>query len=127
MLSKETAHTVMTRTLTNGGGTFDRLTGEPVEPTTGYAVGLPGGQKVDGKETNLALLSTAIRRVSRDARAPYLGTWMADTLTGSAVYVDPVVILPDRESAVLLARALGELAIWDFGKGREVHVNEKAA
>lgn len=123
MLSRDAARAAMTRTLIDGGGTFDRETGEPVQPATGYAVGLPGGTKVDGRETNLAVLSTAIRRVSRDSRAPFVGTWFD---TGTA-YIDPVVILPDRESALILARALGELAIWDFSAGAEVRTSEENA
>lgn len=56
------------------------------------------------------------------ATAPemYIGGWI-DKETNS-MYVDLSKLVVDREAAILTAKELGEIAIWDLGKGEEIRV-----
>ena len=127
MLSIDAARTIAAAT---DGGTFDRLTGEPVAPSAGFAVAVPGGAVLDAA-TRWELVATTIRRLSRDSLAPYIGTWTdRDDRDGEChcrLYIDPVVIVPDRESALTFAAAIGELAVWDFATSSEVRVADQKA
>lgn len=121
MLTYETRKAIAAHTVENGGGTFDARTGEPVQPTSGYAVGMPGGTKVKGLVSPGSIVDAL--RTFELTRAPYVGTWVDVNRFGNRVaYVDPVVIIPDRESALLVAAALGELAVWDFSAQAEVRL-----
>lgn len=109
------------RTLADGGGTFTVKTLAAVTPTEGYAVGgiLPA-ITLDAAALRILALSNTILRM-RDALAArgdaiYVGTWYD---TGRA-YVDAVIILPDLASAGILARTLGERAIYAFETGETI-------
>ena len=117
MLNYDAAMSIAVATFNHDGGTFDRLTGEPVTPTSGFAVAVPGGIHRFARIPE----HTAMDVLSIDApdSVPYIGTWRDND---GQVYVDPVVILPDRESALILGRAFGELAVWDFSTGTEVRL-----
>ena len=57
--------------------------------------------------------------VAGHASGPYWGIWR-DSETG-LVYVDTVEVMP-TEKAIEIAKARGEIAVWDFEKG-EIRVN----
>ena len=101
-------------TIAFGGGTFDAATLAPVSPSTGYAVGgLALTVMTSVPDDGYERVARVILAQRDNRRAPYVGTWIENDI----VYVDAVVILPDLESAGILARALGEKAIWDFANG----------
>lgn len=123
MLDYDARLAIADATLANGGGTFT-TDGQPVQPTAGYAVAvqsIPYG----GALTSRNGIVDALGRANGNGHVPYIGSWV-DGETGK-VYLDRVVILPDRESALTLAAAFGELAIWDFATGTEVRVNTAEA
>ena len=108
---------ILTYTLAHGGGTFDSRTLQPVELTAGYAVALATGTAalVDDVRTGLYPALDNVRRSHPDA--PYIGTWRDPD---GVVHIDPVVIIPDRASALTLGRALGQLAVWSFAESSEL-------
>lgn len=102
-------------TIENGGGTFRASDLTPVNPTSGFAVGI-----TDGTATKFSLvgagnatyLQSRIAEVSyRYPNAPYIGTWIDDE---KVCHIDPVVILHNPDDAVAVGRAMGQLAIYDF-------------
>jgi hypothetical protein len=108
-------------TMATSGGTFTRDTLAPTAPAgEAYAVGgiLPG-RKV-AEVAHYGELAAAILNMRADMadRAPggYIGTWIDD----GTVYVDAVVILPDLASAGILARTLGERAVFNFVTGESI-------
>lgn len=110
-------------TAEHGGGTFDGDMLLPLTIPQGYAVALPGGQELQYRNAEIG--PAGRREIARMAQAvrdtfrpPYVGTWR-DKVTGS-VYVDPVVILPDLDSALILGRALHQKAIYDFAAQKEI-------
>lgn len=117
--------------LAHDGGTFDAVTGDLVEPTSGYAVGLPGGQRYLADAFSAADLEDAIRFSRVCNAAPYVGTWLdiddrptpsGDLECHCRWYIDPVVILSSLPDALAVARALRQRAVWDFEAGAAVAV-----
>ena len=110
-------------TLANRGGTFRADDLSPVTPDTGYAVavshlGTGNGSLLSPGQLRDRLVLDALGHFSR---VPYIGTWIERTGWGNDVcYIDRVVIVPDRESALIVGRAFGERAIWDFAAGESV-------
>lgn len=113
-------------TIAESGGTFERGTLAAVHPAEGYAVGGLAPTIRLAYPATRADIARAILAV-RDTfvSAPFVGTW-ADDVT-STVYVDAVVILPDLDSAGILARALGEHAVYAFAEGRAIPSEEAYA
>lgn len=107
-------------TLAHGGGTYAALTLDPVTPTSGYAVGLVQGTAIVSYATPAAMAAGIRTVASFYSHAAYIGTWVDN----GRVHIDPVAIIPDRESALTLARALGQLAVWDFATGTEIEVTQ---
>lgn len=110
------------RTIAESGGTFERATLQAVEPATGYAVGgiLPT-ITVAYPATRAAIADAILamhRRMADRAPGAYIGTWCDDAT--QTVSIDAVVILPDRESAGILARTLRERAIYAFETGETI-------
>lgn len=107
-------------TLNSGGGTFRASTLDPVTPAAGYAVALvPNDGGVQCDATDAAAFMNGIGRVRADyPAAEYIGTWN----DGGRVYIDPVAIVADRESALELARRLRQLAVYSFEDAAEVTV-----
>lgn len=102
----------------DGEATLDGVTLEPVHPTAGYAVAIHSGTAVkvtafDEYGTFHAPLASAVRAVRDTFRPPFVGVWIDDHGTA---HVDPVVILPDRESAEIVGRAFGQESIYGFGR-----------
>lgn len=106
----------LTLTMRDGGATFDARTLAPVHPADGFAVALTASAPVpcEREDVGRALIALALRW----PHVPFVGTWRGP----GGIYVDAVVILPDRESAMTLARATGQQAIWDFATGEELAV-----
>lgn len=124
---RERLYALVDHTLANRGGTFDAVTLEPVNPASGYAVAI-GHIGSNGALLTRDSLYDRLNRTVLDLRAPYVGTWVDTNRFGNDVaYVDHVVILPDRESALILARAFRELAIWDFSTSTEVRLDTAEA
>lgn len=137
------AHDAAEYTMHYGGGTFRRDTlgtdiigrksGE-TRPADAYAVGglipaavvklLPGDVP---HLYNRAVLASVIGQFRDDLaeRAPdaYIGTWIDD----GTVYIDAVVILPDLDSAGILARTLGERAIYNLATGETIPADDARA
>lgn len=118
-------------TIVNGGGTFRRDTlgadiigrqsGE-TRPADAWCVGgiLPS-MTVAYPATRSSIADAILAMHGAMAeRAPgaYIGTWCDDA--SATVYVDAVVILPDRDSAAILGRTLGERAIYNLATGETV-------
>ena len=124
-----TVQRIVESTLKNRGGTFNARTGRPVKPSSGYAVAVENLGTGNGALLSERYLGDRVSEAlvyQRDI--PYIGTWVDRNRFGNDVcYVDRVVILPDRESALILARALGEQAVYDFATGESVRVTRKAA
>jgi hypothetical protein len=122
MLDLAAIRHIVAHTLAHRGGTFDARTGKLVQPTSGYAVAVA----TVGRDTGALLSADSLYDRLSAAHyhpAPYIGTWVDTNHVGNDVaYVDRVVILPDRESALILARAFNQLAVWDFANGTEVRL-----
>lgn len=123
------------RTIGLGGGTFNRDTlaadgigrkaGEG-RPADAYAVGgIRPTRTIAYPATRSAIADAILAMRALNPTAPYIGTW-ADDAT-STVYVDAVVILPDLESAGILARALGERAIYNLATGETIPADDARA
>lgn len=102
-------------TIASGGGTLHASTLDPIRPSSGWAVAIvPNDGSIQCDADNAAAFMVGIARLHADYPAtPYIGTWVND----GTIYIDPVVILPDRESVIALARALGQLAVYNFATG----------
>ena len=103
-------------TLREGGGTFNRPHLDPVTPLLGYAVGLVEGTWRTCYEIEEEIAAALVSCVIEFPDVPYIGTWV----DGDAmVHIDPVVILFTLTDAIILGKALGQKAIWDFERKRE--------
>ncbi len=111
-------------TLANGGGTFDAATLEPVDLTSGYAVAIENFGKGNGALASQSYVAERLRKAAGYGYATgYIGTWVkVNSVGNSIVFIDRVVVLPDLESALILARALHQLAIFDFAKMEDINV-----
>lgn len=112
------------RTLQNGGGTFT-MVGVPVKHETGYYVGGLVPTSIvgvpEGEHGRTWLADSLKRFVLQHYRAighanAYVGTWVHE----GNVHIDGSQWVGDREQALELARARGELAVWDCKAGQEV-------
>jgi hypothetical protein len=119
LILEATAATMYERSRANGGGTFrlsanGRLT--ELRPAEGYAVGLTGGWT--GEADYDALLG-ALYDLERAGRLPgTFGTWMSE----GRLYVDPVSIVDDLDSAIGVGMANGQEAIYSFGAERDIRL-----
>jgi hypothetical protein len=108
-------------TIENGGGTFRASDLTPVNPTSGYAVAVVRGSAVTLPVRDSLDLLTRITWAIEDQvqgvyGAEYIGTWIDNGI----VHIDPVVILPDYGSAVIVGRAFGQDSIYSFLTGRVI-------
>ena len=121
------ARHIAIHTQINGGGTFDRATGEPAEltnPNGWYAVSLDGGTSVvlsEGDVTNLdnltELIADAIEGLDKThPDVTLVGTWISPT---GVLYVDATVLVLGLEKAIGVAQNEAQLAFYGFGE-REV-------
>ena len=105
----------------DGGGTYEAETYLPFRPTSGFAVGI-GGARIPAAAYDIQTAYWLLRAVSTEYEANYVGTW----LDGGMVHVDAVRYIRDLSSAVVLARAMGQEAIYDFGDRISIYVEELA-
>ena len=108
MIGPETAESLITQTITEGGITVD-ADGRTVERDTGYAVAVRGGAIVAMDDSDVA--AGTIREFSRKLDT-YLGLWYND----GQIYIDRVIIVDNHDDAIALAKSEAQLAIYDFAK-----------
>ena len=118
LLLHQAAAEALTRAVHDGGMTFalaadGRIT--ELRPESGYAVGTGGGWV--GEASYDALLDALYALQARGRLPGTFGTW----LDNGRLYLDPVAIVADRTEALEMARAIGELAIYDFATGESVY------
>jgi len=112
---------ILKHTLCHGGGTF-HVDGVPTPDTArvGYYVGVGSVAVVPASAPSAAV--AAINRGIEQARAhgALLGTWI-DRDTGQ-LYVDISGWYPNLDTALVVARRRGELAVWDVANSAEIRV-----
>ncbi len=107
----------------DGGGTFSAVDLSPIQPSSGYAVGVEFGTAItlpdtaDEFEIVLALESIAQGYAPRGARA--VGAW----IDGGRIHIDPVIITPTLHDAMRIAREYGQSAVYNFSTGSAVEVH----
>lgn len=105
------------------GGTVP-LNGLPL-PSMGYYVGgsvpslIMEAADVDSRGQHVATLQSVINFVSR-AGTPYVGVWR-DHETNK-IYFDAVNWFADGSTAMAVAFARSEIAVWDIANGTELRV-----
>lgn len=112
---------VILRTLTDGGGTFNVHTLEPIENPVGYSVGGLATESFGDctiEEVEKRVSEFLVNRVA--GLSEYLGTWI-DPET-SLWHLDAVEIIEDRDTAVAVGRKRGEIAIFDFGTFEDIRL-----
>lgn len=106
-------------TLANGGATVSIVTGVPT-PTSGYAVSLPGHERV-GRITdthrNSIRLYVATRKTLLSRPGRYLGTWIDE----GRLYLDVTEIYPERAVAEHYGAEREQLAIYDLAAGESLY------
>ena len=103
----------------NGGCTIS-VRGDDA-PTAGYGLAVAGlGIRVAaGTPLRTAVFEFIAGRSSGLLLAGrYLGAWV-DSATGDT-YLDVTRVIADLDTALDLARATGEIAVWDFANGVEI-------
>lgn len=121
MTRTELAHRAAALTLATGGAT---LAADGTSPVTGYAVALPGCERVVTPDRLPAELVTYLQDHADDLSRPgaHLGTWAHD----GSVYLDVTLVLSDLAPALNLARSSGQLAIFSLSDGREISLQVSA-
>jgi hypothetical protein len=105
-----------------GGFSFDLNTG--TTPTSGYAVSVnPEANRQTGVRVSAGLIGTYAYAFGHllDQPGKVLGAWR-DTETG-ITHLDVSTVVGDREDALMLARAFGEIAVWDYAAGAEIRTD----
>ena len=108
---------LISKALDEGGCTLDAM-GNPV--AKGYAVGKGGAQILSPRLSYFDQVH-AIVLGGLDENSVYpqaFGSWM-DQATGN-VYVEPVDIIDDEETALALGTYRKEIAIFDLNRGVEI-------
>lgn len=111
--------TVIVALIEDGGVTLS-LRGEEA-PTTGYGVAVAGlGLHVEAGTPLRTAVSDFIsgRSSGLMLAGRFLGAWV-DEADGST-YLDVTRVIADLDTALDLARATGEIAVWDFANGVEI-------
>lgn len=96
------------------GGTVS--TTDTSVPSAGYVLGIAGLGAVLPKGN----IDAIAHWVALHLDASHVGIW-SDSATGET-YLDVVRVIADRSIAELLAKATGEIAIWDLANKVEVRV-----
>jgi hypothetical protein len=113
-MNKRTAEFVLSAALREGGGTFSQ-SGESIDITSGYAVGV-FEETFRSPETYSDAVDgiIAVAEMFPDA---YIGLWVDDK---TAIHIDPVVVIQDYGDAVAYGRRTGQIGIYDFAKGQTI-------
>lgn len=113
------AEDVRDYSLAHGGGTFKADTLTRVEPRSGYAVGIRGGESIEADFPQVIVYDILrVRRRVMDRGGRYLGTWV----DGGTFYTDPIAIIEDKDEAVSLAFINDQRAIYSFATGEVIPV-----
>ncbi|QNP74989.1 hypothetical protein IAG44_39965 [Streptomyces roseirectus] len=102
----------------NGGFTImSRLDGSTYTPTDGYAVSVTPNQHTMPADAPFDVFADLVREVT-DAYGDMnaLGGWMSD----GVIYLDPVEVISDQQSAVDAGLQRQQRAIFDLGTGTEI-------
>jgi len=110
---------VQADTLTNGGGTFDIATLEPVSFADGYIVGVGSLGALFVKDFSQELLGRIVDGARVSGVTGLFGTWIDGPL-GAKVYIDRVVYTPFDVIARELQRIGSELCVYDCKAGKSV-------
>ncbi len=81
---------IYSRTIDNGGGTFDAVTGQSV--TSGYAVATIDGTFVRVNVNDRDAFDVGIASVIQNFPAANVGTWV----DGDTIHIDPVMVLDNE-------------------------------
>lgn len=107
-------------TLRDGGGTFDRDAARAHKLPHRYVVAVGKPHALQVPEPSIKTLQRALQTLADDRAAwpagtdRALGTWIETNDDGVLVaYVDVSESYADQDEALAVARARGELAIWD--------------
>lgn len=112
--------TMLSRTVENGGGTFEAGTFLPFEPTDGFAVGM-GGVKVDAATATDDLLTFWARKVTTEHGASFVGTWLTD----GVIHIDAVTYVKAIDRALMLGRQWHQLAVYSFAMAESLDILEE--
>lgn len=111
-------------TLRDGGGTFIVSDGEieHVQFDDGYIVGTQPGSAATiqaiGTSHPVNVLPVIMQYIAGAADSLLVGTWLNDI----TIVIDPVVHIEDRRTAMQVARALKQVAIFDCKRSEVVNV-----
>lgn len=87
----------------------------------GYAIARGAAHGLSGPREEFGSYEPVVAWIKRHARhTGWLGSW-TDSATG-LIYLDCVSVVADRARAIDEARALGEIAVWDFAACDEIRV-----
>lgn len=112
-----TLNAVLRLTMENGGGTFDHNL-ELVTPNSGFAVGLVRNSYAILPLEDLEDFNHAILACLGSFPAAYIGTWVHN----GSIYIDPVVVIPEKALALEFARQNKQLSIYNFSTGETINV-----
>jgi hypothetical protein len=116
------ANAVLAATAENGGATFEGRTLLPFTPADGFAVAV-GGVRYPAAQLDANTLGWLAKAVTSEYETTYAGTWVE----GSTAYVDAVryFAADKRGDAKAAGRYYGQKAIFDFGAGESIYLDEE--
>lgn len=109
---------VIASTMEGGGGTFDPLSLDPFEPSSGYFASKNGIQ-IPEDNFGPEVLSRALETLELTP-GEYLGTWVSN----GQVSIDPARWFEDLDTALAFGKQNGQQAIWDVANQRDIPVEE---
>tara|TARA_A100001201_G_scaffold55909_1_gene54270 strand:+ start:198 stop:500 length:303 start_codon:yes stop_codon:yes gene_type:complete len=96
-------------------GTYDKDGNAKAYPH-GFQVGI-WNKPINVKETHLTL-EWLIKQMTETCDE--FGAW---TDTNGDLYIEPCVWIPDFDTAERVARALNQIAVWDWANMKEIRLN----
>ena len=102
---------------TDGGATINHLS---KVPRVGFCVGLGGAVALDPSRPYFDQALAIVDQALADEPRTTFGAWV-DTDT-QALYIEPVQVFDMEHVALNVARARGELAIFDLANGVEIRL-----
>lgn len=115
------AESVVASTVENGGGTYDPISLDEFQPTSGYFASKTGFQ-VEADEFTPEFMANALQTMELTP-GEYIGTWV----DGGTIYVDPARWFEDQDVALQFAAQNGQQAIWDVANNVAVDVPQREA
>ena len=102
---------------TDGGATINHLS---QVPRTGFCVGLGGAVALDKSKGYFDQALAIVDQALADEPRTTFGAWV--DMDTQALYIEPVQVFDSEKIAMNVARARGELAIFDLWKGVEIRL-----